>query len=78
MKKEMVVISLEKEKLRAIKKYMDKKEVDLQEELVEQLEKLYEKYVPSNVQEYINDGLEEEQKIVKMKKHIEVDSNKDR
>lgn len=69
MKNDTVVISLEAEKLRAIKKYMVKKEADLQMELVDQLQKLYEKYVPANVREYIDEREEvEEIKPEKAKK----------
>ena len=34
---------------------MSKKNADLNEELVEFIQKLYEKYVPSSVQEYITE-----------------------
>lgn len=68
MKKDMITISLEAEKLRAIKKYMDKKEADLQEEMADQLQKLYEKYVPANVREYIDEREDEENKPEKPKK----------
>lgn len=67
MKKDTISISLEAEKLRAIKKYMEKKEVDLQDEMVDQLQKLYDKYVPANVREYI-DEREEELNAAKAKK----------
>ncbi len=67
MKKDTISISLEAEKLRAIKKYMEKKEVDLQGEMVDQLQKLYDKYVPANVREYI-DEREEELNATKSKK----------
>ena len=40
MKKDTISISLEAEKLRAIKKYMEKKEADLQKEMTDQLQKL--------------------------------------
>ena len=60
MKKDTISVSLEAEKLRAIKKYMEKKEIDVQDELAEQLQKLYEKYVPLNVREYIDEKNEEE------------------
>lgn len=60
MKKDTISVSLEAEKLRAIKKYMEKKEIDVQDELAEQLQKLYEKYVPVNVREYIDEKNEEE------------------
>lgn len=68
MKKDKINISLEAEKLRAIKKYMEKKEVALEDELVEQLQKLYEKYVPNNVREYIDEKQEEEIRVKKPKK----------
>ncbi len=45
MKKDVVRISVDAEKLRAVKRYMEKKEVDLEDELTEQLQKLYEKHV---------------------------------
>jgi hypothetical protein len=59
MKKDTIRVSLDAERLRAIKTYMEKKEVDLEDELVEQLQKLYEKYVPANVREYIDEKQEE-------------------
>ena len=62
MKKDVVRVSLDAEKLRAVKTYMEKKEVGLEDELVEQLQKLYEKYVPVNVREYIDEKQEEEKK----------------
>lgn len=68
MKKDAISISLDSERLRAIKKYMEKKEVDLEDELVDQLQKLYEKYVPVNVREYIDEKQEEEIKVKKPKK----------
>ena len=68
MKKDTIVISLEAEKLRAIKKYMEKKEADLQAEMADQLQKLYEKYVPANVREYIDEREDEEIKSQKVKK----------
>jgi len=59
MKKETVTVGIEAEKLRAIKRYMGKKDADLEQELGEQLQRLYEKYVPANVREYIDEGLED-------------------
>jgi len=72
MKKDTIVISLEAEKLRAIKKNMEKKEADLQAEMAEQLQKLYEKYVPANVREYIDEREDEEIKPEKPKKPTKV------
>lgn len=68
MKKDTIAISLEAEKLRAIKKYMEKKEADLQEEMADQLQKLYEKYVPANVREYIDEREDEDSQPEKSKK----------
>lgn len=68
MKKDTITISIEAEKLRAIKKYMEKKDASLQDEMAEQLQKLYEKYVPANVREYIDEREEEENKPTKSKK----------
>ena len=68
MKKDTIAISIDAEKLSAIKKYMEKKEADLQKEMAEQLQRLYEKYVPANVREYIDEREEEEIKPEKPKK----------
>lgn len=53
MKSTNISISFEDEKLSAVQRYMKKKNTDLEEELSAQLEKLYQKYVPAGVQEYI-------------------------
>ncbi|MHB8061435.1 MAG: DUF6103 family protein [Ruminiclostridium sp.] len=68
MKKDTIAISLDAEKLRAINKYMEKKDADLQGEMAEQLQRLYEKYVPANVREYIDEREEEEIKTEKTEK----------
>lgn len=68
MKKAVVKVSLNAEKLRAVESYMEKKEANLEEELVDQLEKLYQRYVPANVREYIDEKQEEEKKKRKPKK----------
>lgn len=70
MKKDTITISVEAEKLRSIKKYMEKKDVDLEVELLEQIQKLYEKHVPANVREYIDDKENEENTAVIPKKTI--------
>ena len=78
MKKDVVRISVDAEKLRAVKRYMEKKEVDLEAELEDQLQKLYEKHVPINVREYIDEKQEEEIKAKRPKKSVkakEVDDN---
>ena len=53
MKKVNVVIKFEEEKLLATKEYAKKKESNVEEELEEALQKIYEKYVPNQVREYI-------------------------
>ena len=53
MKNSIVSVSFDEEKLSAVRRYMQKKNADLEEELTAQLEKLYQKYVPATVQEYI-------------------------
>ncbi|MBU5314557.1 hypothetical protein KQI38_21265 [Tissierella carlieri] len=68
MKKDVIRISVDAEKLRAVKRYMEKKEVDLEGELADQLQKLYEKHVPINVREYIDEKQEEEIKAKRPKK----------
>lgn len=68
MKKAVVRISLDAERLRAVESYMEKKEVNLEEELVDQVQKLYERYVPANVREYIDEKQEEEKRKRKPKK----------
>ena len=54
MKQAVVTIKYEEEKLNAIKQYMGKKDADLESELNEVLGKMYEKYVPQAVREYID------------------------
>ena len=54
MKQAVVTIKYEEEKLNAIKQYMGKKDADFESELNEVLGKMYEKYVPQAVREYID------------------------
>ena len=49
MKQAVVTIKYEEEKLNAIKQYMGKKDADFESEM-----KMYEKYVPQAVREYID------------------------
>ena len=53
MKKASITITFEQEKLKALHFYAGKKEADLQGELDEFLQKLYEKYVPAPTREYL-------------------------
>ena len=58
MKKESITVQMDGEKLRAVKRYMEKKDADLTQELCDSLQKLYEKYVPATVREYIDESTE--------------------
>ena len=60
MKQDTVSVSVDAGKLRAIKRYMVKKDADLEQELSTQLQRLYEKYVPASVREYIDEELDEQ------------------
>ena len=65
MKKSTISISFDAEKLGAIKQYMGKKEAELESELYDVMQKLYEKHVPAPVREYIetrNSGEQEKPK----------------
>lgn len=47
MKQVNLTITFDEEKLSALKRYMGKKELDLDREMTDALVKLYEKYVPA-------------------------------
>ncbi len=53
MKQANITIKYEEERLNAIRQYMGKKDADFEEEMGEVLGKMYEKYVPQAVREYI-------------------------
>lgn len=53
MKQAVVTIKYDEEKLNAVKQYMGKKDADFEAELNDVLGKMYEKYVPQAVREYI-------------------------
>ena len=53
MKKATVQITYDAEKLGAIRQYMGKKDAELQSEMEDFLQKLYEKHVPAPVRDYI-------------------------
>lgn len=56
MKQTNLTITFDEEKLSALKRYMGKKDLDLESEMSEALIKLYEKYVPAPVREYIDES----------------------
>jgi len=53
MPKATITISFEQEKLKALQFYAGKKGADLQGEMDDVMQKLYEKYVPVSTREYI-------------------------
>lgn len=60
MKNATLTVSFESEKLDALTYHMGKKDADLQGELNETMQKLYEKHVPQATREYIEDKLQRE------------------
>lgn len=60
MKKATLTISFDSEKLDALTYHMSKKDTDLQTELEDTVQKLYEKHVPQATREYIDDKLSRE------------------
>lgn len=55
MKQVNLTISFDEEKLSALKRYMSKRDLELEREMTDVLVKLYEKYVPAPVPEYIDE-----------------------
>ncbi|WP_411961620.1 DUF6103 family protein [Faecalispora jeddahensis] len=60
MKKATLTVSFESEKMDALTYHMAKKDTDLQTELEDTVQKLYEKHVPQATREYIDDKLSRE------------------
>ena len=56
MKQINLTITFDEEKLSALKRYLGKKELELEREMTDALVKLYEKYVPAPVREYIDES----------------------
>ena len=48
-----LTIPVEEEKLTAVRRYMEKKNLSLENEMANAFRKLYEKYVPTAVRDYI-------------------------
>ena len=55
MKEVTLNITFDEAKLSALKRYMGKKDLDLDREMTDALVRLYEKYVPAPVREYIDE-----------------------
>lgn len=60
MKKATLTVSFNSEKLDALTYHMGKKDANLQTELEDTVQKLYEKHVPQATREYIDDKLSRE------------------
>ncbi len=58
MKKETITLSMEAQKLSATRRYMEKKDASMEQELADACQKLYEKYVPAPVREYIDESVD--------------------
>lgn len=56
MKQSELTVSFDGEKLSALRRYMAKKEMNLEAELNDAVQKLYEKFVPAPVREYIEEN----------------------
>jgi len=67
MKQETISISMDAAKLRATQKYMDKKELSIEKELANALQKLYEKHVPGAVRDYIDETADNDNSAKKPK-----------
>lgn len=59
MKQANIQITFEEEKLRALRRYIGKRDSTLEAELQKAAQRLYEKVVPAAVQEYISDCAQE-------------------
>ena len=60
MKQANIQITFEEEKLRALRRYIAKRDSTLETELQKAAQRLYEKVVPAAVQEYIGDCAQDE------------------
>ena len=56
MRQASIQISFEEEKLKALQRYLSKKDLHLEEQMLLALRKLYEKHVPAAVREYLDDA----------------------
>ena len=54
MRKATVTVSYDEEKLDALRKYLEKKGIDFEDEMVKSIDTLYSKNVPSAVKEYLD------------------------
>ena len=54
MRKATVTVSYDEKKLDALRKYLEKKGIDFEDEMVKSIDTLYSKNVPSAVKEYLD------------------------
>ena len=54
MRKATVTVSYDEKKLDALRKYLDKKGIDFEDEMAKSIDTLYSKNVPSAVKEYLD------------------------
>ena len=54
LKKATVTVSYDEKKLDALRKYLEKKGIDFENEMVKSIDALYNKNVPSAVKEYLD------------------------
>ena len=74
MKQDTFSINMDAEKLRATKKYMEKKELFIEQKLADALKKLYEKHVPATVGDYIDETADNDSSGKKPIKHEKVEA----
>ena len=68
MRQDTFSINMDAEKLRATKKYMEKKELSIEQEVADALRKLYEKHVPATVRDYIDETADDSSSAKKPEK----------
>lgn len=75
MRNTTVTLTFNTERLDALTYHMDKKDADLNEELSDYLQKMYEKYVPQATREYLDDkiGREDAAKTARPRRQMEPD-----
>ena len=61
MKNTILTVTFQAERLDALAYHMERKEVKLQDELNDTIQKLYEKYVPQATREYIEDKVKRDE-----------------
>ena len=69
MKQATIQITFEEEKLRALRRYIAKRDSTLEAELQKAAQRLYEKVVPAAVQEYISDCEQDEPSVRQKRGH---------